>query len=40
VGRVTMKEVDRQCFGPSCVNSARPDSKYCSDDCGMKLGAM
>ncbi|KAL7884631.1 hypothetical protein AOLI_G00074010 [Acnodon oligacanthus] len=29
----------RQCLGPSCVEAARPNSKYCSDDCGMKLAA-
>lgn len=29
----------RQCLGPGCVESARPNSKYCSDDCGMKLAA-
>ncbi|XP_066436062.1 CXXC-type zinc finger protein 1 isoform X2 [Eleutherodactylus coqui] len=29
----------RQCLGPSCVQPARPSSKYCSEDCGMKLAA-
>ncbi|XP_041428173.1 CXXC-type zinc finger protein 1 isoform X2 [Xenopus laevis] len=29
----------RQCLGPSCVQPARANSKYCSDDCGMKLAA-
>uniref|UniRef100_A0A8B9LC85 CXXC-type zinc finger protein 1 n=1 Tax=Astyanax mexicanus TaxID=7994 RepID=A0A8B9LC85_ASTMX len=29
----------RQCLGPGCVESSRPNSKYCSDDCGMKLAA-
>uniref|UniRef100_A0A3Q4BAB5 CXXC-type zinc finger protein 1 n=1 Tax=Mola mola TaxID=94237 RepID=A0A3Q4BAB5_MOLML len=29
----------RQCLGPSCVVAARPNSKYCSEDCGMKLAA-
>ncbi|XP_056665110.1 CXXC-type zinc finger protein 1 isoform X5 [Monodelphis domestica] len=28
-----------QCLGPSCVQPAQPGSKYCSDDCGMKLAA-
>nr|CAD7441395.1 unnamed protein product [Timema bartmani]CAD7453742.1 unnamed protein product [Timema tahoe] len=27
----------RQCLGPSCTNHSRTGSKYCSDDCGMKL---
>nr|XP_031528325.1 CXXC-type zinc finger protein 1-like [Vicugna pacos] len=26
-----------QCLGPGCVFPTRPGSKYCSDDCGMKL---
>ncbi|XP_075997513.1 CXXC-type zinc finger protein 1b isoform X1 [Genypterus blacodes] len=29
----------RQCLGPSCVDAAKPNSKYCSEDCGMKLAA-
>ncbi|XP_068388711.1 CXXC-type zinc finger protein 1-like [Eschrichtius robustus] len=29
----------RQCLGPGCVHPSRPGSKYCSDDCGMKLAA-
>ncbi|XP_042562667.1 CXXC-type zinc finger protein 1-like isoform X2 [Clupea harengus] len=29
----------RQCLGPGCVEMACPNSKYCSDDCGMKLAA-
>ncbi|KAI4901584.1 hypothetical protein NFI96_012092 [Prochilodus magdalenae] len=29
----------RQCLGPGCVEVSRPNSKYCSDDCGMKLAA-
>ncbi|XP_063792175.1 CXXC-type zinc finger protein 1 isoform X5 [Pseudophryne corroboree] len=29
----------RQCLGPNCVQPARANSKYCSDDCGMKLAA-
>ncbi|XP_025048349.1 CXXC-type zinc finger protein 1 isoform X5 [Alligator sinensis] len=28
-----------QCLGPGCVQPARPGSKYCSDQCGMKLAA-
>lgn len=27
----------RQCYGPTCINSARWGSKYCSDECGLKL---
>lgn len=27
----------RHCFGPGCQMSARPQSKYCSDECGVKL---
>ncbi|XP_026224167.1 CXXC-type zinc finger protein 1a isoform X1 [Anabas testudineus] len=29
----------RQCLGPGCVEPARTNSKYCSEDCGMKLAA-
>ncbi|XP_058391049.1 CXXC-type zinc finger protein 1-like [Diceros bicornis minor] len=29
----------RQCLGPGCVHPTRPDCKYCSNDCGMKLAA-
>uniref|UniRef100_A0A2M4BLR3 CXXC-type zinc finger protein 1 n=1 Tax=Anopheles marajoara TaxID=58244 RepID=A0A2M4BLR3_9DIPT len=28
---------ERQCNGPGCIMTARPQSKYCSNDCGMKL---
>uniref|UniRef100_A0AAR2JT56 CXXC-type zinc finger protein 1 n=1 Tax=Pygocentrus nattereri TaxID=42514 RepID=A0AAR2JT56_PYGNA len=28
-----------QCLGPNCIEAARPNSKYCSEDCGMKLAA-
>ena len=27
----------QQCFGPGCIEPARPNSKYCSDACGLKL---
>ena len=30
----------RQCYGPNCINSARYASKYCSDECGMKLASV
>lgn len=26
-----------QCLGPNCIQAARHGSKYCSEDCGMKL---
>lgn len=29
--------VSRQCYGPGCIYEARPGSKYCSDECGIKL---
>ncbi|KAM3617293.1 uncharacterized protein V6R79_004244 [Siganus canaliculatus] len=29
----------RQCLGPGCVQPTRTNSKYCSEDCGMKLAA-
>lgn len=29
----------QQCLGPNCIEPARPNSKYCSEDCGMKLAA-
>ena len=32
-----VEEGPRQCFGPGCIEAARVGSKYCSDDCGMKL---
>ncbi|GFR82294.1 CXXC-type zinc finger protein 1 [Elysia marginata] len=33
----TDDDMPRQCYGPACVEPARPGSKYCSDECGMKL---
>ncbi|XP_064606239.1 CXXC-type zinc finger protein 1-like [Liolophura sinensis] len=33
----TEEEEIHQCHGPGCVNSANLGSRYCSDDCGMKL---
>ncbi|XP_064633225.1 CXXC-type zinc finger protein 1-like isoform X2 [Lineus longissimus] len=38
--RPLFEDVDdsmKQCYGPGCAEIARPGSKYCSDDCGMKL---
>uniref|UniRef100_A0A8D0B7B1 CXXC-type zinc finger protein 1 n=1 Tax=Salvator merianae TaxID=96440 RepID=A0A8D0B7B1_SALMN len=29
----------QQCLGPGCIQAARINSKYCSDECGMKLAA-
>ncbi|TNN59042.1 CXXC-type zinc finger protein 1 [Liparis tanakae] len=29
----------RQCLGPACVQLTRASSKYCSEECGMKLAA-
>ncbi|XP_068249561.1 CXXC-type zinc finger protein 1-like isoform X2 [Palaemon carinicauda] len=29
--------VNKQCFGPQCVKPCRPSSKYCSEECGLKL---
>ena len=42
IGALTVMEsvVDsepRQCYGPQCIELARDASKYCSDECGMKL---
>ncbi|XP_052781695.1 CXXC-type zinc finger protein 1-like isoform X1 [Mya arenaria] len=30
-------DMPHQCLGPSCMNHTRQGSKYCSDECGMKL---
>ena len=30
----------RQCFGHKCLKVARPNSNYCSDDCGMNLASL
>ena len=30
-------KIPRHCFGPKCINSARKGSKYCSDECGVRL---
>lgn len=29
----------KQCFGPHCVKPSRPNSKYCSEECGLKLAS-
>ncbi|KAK3612011.1 hypothetical protein CHS0354_021686 [Potamilus streckersoni] len=31
------EEGAHQCYGPGCTEHARTGSKYCSDECGMKL---
>lgn len=31
------EEVPRQCYGIGCTQQAWPNSKYCSDECGMKM---
>jgi len=31
------EEAYTQCYGPGCTRVSRPGSKYCSDDCGLKL---
>ena len=30
----------RHCFGSQCRNTARPQSKFCSDECGIKLASQ
>ena len=30
-------EVPRQCYGPQCQKRARPNSKYCSHECGIQV---
>lgn len=37
VNKLPKKEAPIQCWGPECVNAARENSKYCSDECGIKL---
>lgn len=32
-------EGDRQCSEPTCKMTARPQSKYCSDECGVRLAS-
>uniref|UniRef100_T1HMQ8 CXXC-type zinc finger protein 1 n=1 Tax=Rhodnius prolixus TaxID=13249 RepID=T1HMQ8_RHOPR len=34
---VTNIKPGMQCYGPGCVQVARPNSKYCSDKCGLAL---
>ncbi|XP_046395583.1 CXXC-type zinc finger protein 1-like isoform X2 [Ischnura elegans] len=31
------ENVPKQCYGPQCTQAARVGSKYCSDECGIKL---
>ncbi|CAB0044321.1 unnamed protein product [Trichogramma brassicae] len=35
--RIDYLEPPKHCYGPSCVKQSRPGSKYCSEDCGIKL---
>ncbi|KHJ92764.1 hypothetical protein OESDEN_07342 [Oesophagostomum dentatum] len=35
-----VRALPRQCIEPDCVKAAREDSKYCSDECGMKLARL
>jgi COMPASS component SPP1 len=35
--RIDYLEPPRHCYGPSCTKQSRPGSKYCSEDCGIKL---
>lgn len=35
--RKSKKSPPKHCGGPGCIYQARPSSKYCSDECGMKL---
>lgn len=35
--RLDYLEPPRHCYGPSCTKQSRPGSKYCSEDCGIKL---
>ncbi|XP_057341133.1 CXXC-type zinc finger protein 1-like [Microplitis mediator] len=30
-------DTPRQCYGPTCIRQSRVGSKYCSDECGLKL---
>ncbi|CAI4224525.1 unnamed protein product [Auanema sp. JU1783] len=34
---VSEVEIPKQCMEPSCVKLARVDSKYCTEECGLKL---
>ncbi|XP_014218351.1 CXXC-type zinc finger protein 1 [Copidosoma floridanum] len=35
--RLDYLEPPRHCYGPSCTKQSRPGSKYCSEECGIKL---
>ncbi|XP_034937857.1 CXXC-type zinc finger protein 1 [Chelonus insularis] len=35
--RIDHLEPPRQCYGPACIKQSRLGSKYCSDECGLKL---
>lgn len=36
-GKPSINTGPMQCYGPGCINQARPESKYCSDNCGLQL---
>lgn len=35
--RIDYLEPPRHCYGPSCTRQSRPGSKYCCEECGIKL---
>ena len=38
-GTVDVSDEDdsKQCIGPGCIYEARPNSRYCSDECGIQF---
>lgn len=36
----TKDHTRKQCANPKCVNESRPDSKYCSDECGVEFNKL
>ena len=37
VSATSAKQKVIHCYGPQCIRSSRPGSKYCSDQCGLNL---